>query len=274
MSRKRILNITTVKKRDNMLPYTNLTNAAPEGGTTYINAPAVLTARTSGDPAVNSPYALLWCATARDLTTSDNLINSRTVESARTASDCYMVGLKERIDIQVATGLPWQWRRICIAFKGNLPGADESTSFYNKRETSSGWMRVVNGVQGDRNSGQLYSLFEVLFAGQNASDWLDPMVAKTDRTRVTVLYDKTRTIASGNERGMVRKYNMWHPMRKYLSYQDDESGENMRSGAYSTTSRKGMGDVYVIDLFRNRIGGATTDQLIFSPSATLYWHEK
>nr|QCX29494.1 capsid protein [Plant associated genomovirus 13] len=275
MSKKRILNISSTKKRDNMLPYTNLTNAAPDGGTTYVNAPAILTARTTGDPNVNSPQCLLWCATARDLTRLDNTtLNNRIMESARTATTCYMVGLKERIDIQVSSGLPWQWRRICFTIKATLPGSEESTSFYNHKETSAGYMRVVNSVQGDRNSGQMYSLFENLFAGQNASDWLDPMVAKTDQMRCTIKYDKTVTIASGNERGMVRAYNRWHPMKKNLVYNDDERGETITNADYSTSAKAGMGDYYVCDLFRNRIAGSTTDQLIFSPSATLYWHER
>jgi len=273
MSKKRILDVTTVKKRDNMLPYTNLTNAS-QGGTTYLAAPAVINGQTSSDPNVNSPVCLLWCATARDLDDTAGNINVRVNETARTSVTPYMVGLREKVEIQLSSGLPWQWRRICFTYKGPLGGADSSSSFQPYTESTAGYRRTVNSVQGDRNAGQQYSLYEILFAGQNASDWLDPMIAKTDQTRVTVKYDRTRTIASGNDRGMVRKFNMYHPMGATLAYNDDERGGNMASSPYSVESKVGMGDYWVVDLIRSRFGAATTDQMIFSPSATLYWHEK
>lgn len=256
-----------------MLPWTNLTNAS-QGGTTYLDSAAVINATTSSDPNVNHPVVLLWCATARDLDDANGNANLRVNEAQRTATSPYMVGLREKVEIQLSSGLPWQWRRICFTYKGPLPGSDSSTSFFPYVELSNGYRRVVNAVQGNRNTGQTYSLFELLFAGQNASDWIDPMVAKTDQSRVTIKYDKTRTLSAGNDRGYIRKFNFFHGMGSTLMYNDDEVGSGTASSRLSVNSKPGMGDFYVVDLIRSRFGGATTDQMIFGPSATLYWHEK
>lgn len=134
--------------------------------------------------------------------------------------------------------------------------------------------RVVNHLSGNRNQGSQYSLFELLFKGQNSTDWTDVMIAKTDNNRLTIKYDKVRTIASGNEDGAIRMYKHWHPMNKTLVYDDDERGDAMVSSNSSTLGRAGMGDYYIVDLFRCRYNGGTADQLTFTPNATLYWHEK
>nr|UQS94347.1 MAG: putative capsid protein [Corcyphos virus 4] len=184
-----------------------------------------------------------------------------------------MVGLKEAIEIQVNNGMPWQWRRICFTMKGPI-GINQSTSFSLALELSNGWVRMANQVGDNTGSGDQYAIYERLFRGQNTSDWNDPMTAKVDQTRVTLKYDKTVNIASGNEQGAVRKYNRWHPMNKTLVYNDDELGGTEQPSAYSTSGKAGMGDYYVIDLFRARNGAGSTDQLSFRPEATLYWHEK
>jgi len=184
-----------------------------------------------------------------------------------------MVGLKEAIEIQVSTGMPWQWRRICFTFKGPL-GLTYDSGTAIATETSNGWVRVVNQIAGDPGGGQQYILFEKLFKGQNTSDWNDVMTAKVDNTRVTLKYDSTVSLASGNEDGFIRKYNRWHSMRKTLVYDDDELGGASTARTLSTEGKAGMGDYYVLDMFRARQGSATTDQLSFRPEATLYWHEK
>ncbi|WGD01153.1 MAG: capsid protein [Genomoviridae sp.] len=105
MTKKRILDVTTVKKRDNMLPYTNLATAGAPS-TTYSAAPAVLAPSLSTNPLENSPYAFLWCATARDLDDSGGNPNLRINEAQRTSTTPYMKGLKERIEIQLTSAPP------------------------------------------------------------------------------------------------------------------------------------------------------------------------
>ena len=271
MSKKRILNITAVKKRDTMLTYTNSTALSQSGGTTYSSdVPAIVT----GGQGVTNAAAFLWCATARDNTISSANAKGTTFDmSTRTSSTPYMVGLKEAIEIQVSTGMPWQWRRICFTAKGSL-GLTYNTGQAVATETSNGYVRVVNQITGDVGGGQQYILFERLFRGQNTVDWNDVMTAKVDTQRVTLKYDKTTNLASGNEDGFIRKYNRWHGMKKTLVYNDDELGGATNAQQFSTLGKAGMGDYYVLDLFRARTGATNSDLLSFRPESTLYWHEK
>lgn len=271
MTKRKILNMTSIKKRDTMLSYTNSTAANQTGGTTYAsNVPAIVT----GGQGVNGAATFLWCATARDNTTTNANGRGTAFDMAsRTTTTPYMIGLKEAIEIQVSTGMPWQWRRICFTVKGPL-GLTQSSSFGLSSETSAGYVRVLNQVPDDQGSGQQYILFERLFRGQNTVDWNDVMTAKVDTTRVTLKYDKTCSLASGNEDGFIRKYNRWHDMHKTLVYNDDELGGATNAQSFSTIGRAGMGDYYVLDMFRARTGSTTSDQLSFRPESILYWHER
>lgn len=270
MSKKTILNISSEKKRDKMMTYTNTTAAAQTGGTTYATTPAIIVGGSS------TPYVAAYCATARDnITVSGGGAKGTKFDaSTRTASSCYMVGLKECIEIQVADGLPWQWRRICFTYKGsqtlngNLPVP--SGSFSPALLTSSGYVRVINGL----TQSQQNNMFALLFQGSLNADWADPLTAKVDTERVSLKYDKVCTVASGNEQGVIRKYNRWHPMRKNLMYDEDELGGTTSGVAYSVNSRIGMGDYWVIDIIKPRVGSSATNQLLFNAESTLYWHEK
>jgi hypothetical protein len=181
-----------------------------------------------------------------------------------------MRGLAENIEIQVADGLPWQWRRICFTTKGLQQSITNSTGFSLFIEASTGFQRVANQVP----TAQRTILETALFKGFANADWLDPLTAVVDTTRVTLKYDKTITIASGNEDGVIRKYKRWYPMNKTLAYNDDENGGDQFASSYSTLGKQGMGDYFVVDYFRPRIGSASGNQLSFAPQATLYWHEK
>lgn len=269
MSKRRILNLTSEKKRDKMLTWTNTTSAASSGGTTYQSTPAILVGGSA------TPYVFPWCSTLRDNTLSSGGAGGNKFDLAcRTASTCYMVGLKESIEIQCADGLPWQWRRICFAFKGGptlagfLPPA--STSFSPGIEISVGQTRTINSL----TSAQQATFFSLLFQGAVAQDWQDPLTAKVDSERVSLKYDKTMTIASGNEDGVIRRYNRWHKMGHNLVYDDDERGADMTAATTSVSGRQGMGDFWVVDIIKPRVGSTNSNQLLFNAESTLYWHER
>lgn len=252
-----------------MLTWTNTTAAAPAGGTAYASNPAILVGGSA------TPYVFPWICTARDNTTNAaGNVGNKFSQATRTSSLCYMVGLKEAIEIQVANGLPWQWRRICFTYKGGqtlngvIPSA--STSFAPSIETSNGFTRPVNSL----NTGQQTTFFNLLFQGAQNIDWSDAMTAKIDTERLTLKYDKVMTIASGNEEGVIRRYNRWHNMGHNLLYDDDESGGSMVPAFTSVDSKIGMGDYWVIDIIKPRVGSASTDQLLFNAESTLYWHER
>lgn len=239
--------------------------------------PAVLSgAFNGGQPVTNdnvldrTPYAFLWCATARGFTGD---VSSTSVRNGMTP---FMVGLREDIEIQVNNGTPWQWRRICFRSRRNFAtvlGTSNPDPFYTPT-SAGGARRTVTTLTGNRNAGQQYALYELLFQGANASDWVDPMTAKVDTSRLTIVYDQVKKLASGNESGMIRSYRRWHRMNKTLVYNGDEAATSLLSGDFSTQDPPGMGDYYVVDLFRARYGATSSSVLTFSPNATLYFHEK
>lgn len=273
-TRKKILDVTTRKKQDNMLLESYVTADNPYG-TTGTRLPAVLrgnfTGPGTGDNLLDrTPYAFLWCATARAMTASVASVAGRNV------IDPYMVGLRETIEIQISTGVPWQWRRICFRTKRDMAAALSMTSnasYYTPTSDGSA-RRTVSNLTGNRNGGEQYALYELLFQGQNDTDWVDPMVAKIDTTRMNIVSDTVKTLSCGNEAGMIRKFKRWYPMHKTLVYNGDEQGSGVISADFSTKDSPGMGDFYVVDLFRARYAAGAAAVLTFSPQATLYWHEK
>jgi len=267
MTRKRILNITTEKKMDSMMSASNVVAARPTPApASYSNVEAILTGGSSDE------YTFLWCATARtNAANNTGAIGTKFNKATRTSSSCYMRGLKEAIEIQSSSSLPWQWRRICFTYKGLAREIVAQTGYQDNLLASEGVRRVVNEVPvgSPRNT-----LYDTVFQGERDVDWVDPLVAKTDTDITTIMYDKTITLQTGNEQGMIRKVNRWHPMNRTLLYDDDERGGGVRSIAYSTQSKSSMGDYYVMDIFRPRVGSTSAQQLLFRPLATLYWHEK
>lgn len=265
MSKRGILNVTSRKKRDTMLTVTNITAAAQQAGTTYTIAPAIITGGTNAKPPI------IWCPTARQ---ASNLGNAGTVflDATRTATKCYMKGLSENVEIQISDGCPWQWRRICFTYKGFNNVTPDTTGFsLYYQSTTAGYARMMNMVP---NNTYKDSVEGLIFQGVANADWDDPIIAPLDKSRITVKYDKTRHLASGNDSGSIRKYKLYHPMNKTLVYGDDEAAGGKNVSFYSVQSKAGMGDYFVVDFFRPRIGSTTTNQLSFTSNATLYWHEK
>jgi len=271
MSKKRLLNLTSRKKRDTMLSWSNTSNT---GASRAVAAgPLVLNAGSYGGGTT------LWCPTGRDLDLGGT-VNTVANESARTATTCFMRGLSENIRIQTSSGLPWFHRRICFTFKGPQPfrqvsSSDSPTQAPNIiQETTAGMVRLwlnsyVNATPNTRNNHESY-----IFKGANGTDWDDILTAPVDTRRISVKFNKVWTIKSGNAAGTVVDRKLWHGMNKNLVYDDDESGPNEISTYYSVDSKAGMGDYYVYDIFTPGVGGTTSDYLQVQSCASMYWHEK
>jgi len=184
-----------------------------------------------------------------------------------------MRGLKESINIRTSSSVPWQWRRICFTLKGQRIYQANGPGSYFWLETSDGHVRVVNNVSG---TGLGDSILDLVFEGRTGADWLNVFNAKLDTQNITVKSDRTRTIHSGNDSGIMRTYRQWYPMNKNLYYNDDENGGSVleTDSPWSVSGKQGMGDYYVIDLLQAGIESTTDDVLTFAPEATLYWHEK
>ncbi|AXI69779.1 capsid protein [Euphorbia heterophylla associated gemycircularvirus] len=261
--RKRILNIASRKKRDNMIANTNIT-ISPKPGT-FASGGAVLT----GD----RQYIIPWVASGRPLNGSDNTNNTIAEAAARTATECYMRGLNEKIQIQTSTAQPWQWRRVCFQYRQrDILNTQNADTPLVAQTAAVGLTRgLVDALQ---NGTMAQTLLNVLFQGRQSIDWASFFTAKVDNRNVTLCYDRTRIINSGNNNGIIRNYKIWHPMNKTLRYGDDETGNDETSSFFCSASNYGMGDYYIVDIFSAGPSGTSNDQLKFEPEATLYWHER
>lgn len=258
--------MTSRKKQDNMAAYTNVTPGSTNGNTNYGLGGAVLEGTTL--------YIMPFCATARPGTNASNIQGSPLDNAMRTSTTCFMRGLKENVEIVTNNGRAWQWRRICISLKGeNITGL-VGTGYRLDTLTSNGNVRVLNSWGNSLTDQRFATLADLLFKGASLVDWIDPFTAPVDTRRVTLHYDKTRILQSGNEQGILRKVKMWHPMNKNIVYGDDENGDDEVTNRYSVDTKQGMGDYFVIDIIKAGLGGTTTDRMAFTPQATLYWHEK
>uniref|UniRef100_A0AAU6S5C9 Capsid protein n=1 Tax=Eptesicus serotinus feces associated gemykolovirus 3 TaxID=3139978 RepID=A0AAU6S5C9_9VIRU len=268
MSKRSILNTTSRKKRNTMLSWSN-TNGT--GATQTVALGNLLVPGSTG-------YAWVpWHATAMDIDALSIIPN----DASRTSSTCYMVGLAENLKFQTSTGLPWFHRRICFSIKGPNPfagissldnTANQSTNFY--ADTSNGMERLWFNLQVNNSTTTLAAQQALLFKGVQGKDWTDVITAPLDNTRVSIKYDKTWTISSGNSNGIVRERKMFHSMRRNLVYDDKETGQGKLNSYYSVNSKLGMGDFYVIDIIQPGSAGTASDLLLLSATSTLYWHEK
>lgn len=264
MSTRSILNKTSYKKRDNMLSYTNTQFDNPFSQD-YLQGGAIM--RRPVGVVLPDEFVYVWNATGRPSDTSTNARGSKIDTSLRTAETIYAVGLKERIQLETNNAAPWEWRRICFTSKDDFAQSDPDTSDYFRR-TSSGMVRLLRAEQ------ESTYLADELFEGERNVDYLSLITAPLSRKYYSIMYDKTRVLRSGNQAGVTHNFKMWHPMRKNIVYKGEQTGENMVDSAVSVEGRAGMGNYYVVDIFRKH--GVNDDQstLTFTPEATFYWHEK
>jgi len=303
MSKRRILDIATNKKRDVMVPVTNPTldptiPSTPRPAVFSVGRPV-----PPGTPAYT--YCIPWIATYRRPVGVGNDAS----QALLTHGSPFYRGLSENVTISVTGPTPWQWRRVCFTFKGDallssfttLQGADTilhepDVFFRNTFTQDTGVFRPMYDIASYYGKNQTqpstpgttpasyFRILNTIFRGVSAQqaptdvtniDYINVMTAKTDNTDVTIKYDKTVTIASGNEAGIQRNHKRYHPMNKTLVYSNLEQGNQTIYGARSTDSKPGMGDYYVLDFFQARyLSQADEGDLVFDPRATLYWHEK
>lgn len=269
--RSRVLNITTRKKQDTMVAWGGNLNGDGEG---YVQGPTSV-------PATNGGEAFLWMATARGITIDNTSGESNVNDTAtRTATKCFMVGLKERIEIKTNTDDPWRWRRVVFKFKGEdiirpAAGDEENRVVEPWLETSNGYARLFPKITntGDLEIGTLNArLQEHLFKGVFQKDWDSVMNAKLTSDHVDIISDKLRTIQSQNGKGRFRTVKEWIPFNKTLIYNDFETGGDVTAKEISAMSKDSMGDVYIADFFEPITSGSQL--LNFWPQSTLYWHER
>lgn len=271
-TKKRILNVTSRKKKDHMVALWKpdvLTPPIPVPGGVDLGLGSG-TLRVFG-----------WVATARDNTTTVDGGNFGTVydESTRTSDDCYIRGLKETVQFATDNALPFQWRRIAFHFTGQEMIRDQGSANVGSMwaETNSqGWTRAMTQLLPASGPASFAwsQMQNIIFRGVASVDWLGYTLAPLDHSRIKVVYDQVRTVRSNNEEGTLRNFNFWIPVNKRLVYNDDEVGGGMSASVLSANNFQSCGDLYVIDIFELSPNTTEEQHYIFQPQACLYWHEK
>lgn len=270
MTRKRILNFTSTKKVDHVAP--NVAYPASFDDNAI---------RGAEIPSNGSPHMFIWCPTARGL--RQIFENDRVeVPAGRSKSTCWIKGIKEKITIATLSGVPWRWRRIVFSHKGELSigpefEGDITTSVVTTADGREIYYRNTHELDQDNR----IPFGDYLFVGQGQGpgadggriDWTDYMTAPADNRRFNIMYDKVVTVQSGNDSGVLRNYNRWHPVEKNLVYGDEEIGGQVLTSYKSTNSKPGIGDVYIVDIFTS-VGVDSSNVLLFTPNSAVYWHEK
>ena len=132
--------------------------------------------------------------------------------------------------------------------------------------TSNGYRRFT-APYGDATT--LGLLFEGTAGAGDRSRLMD---GKVDTNHVKLHYDKKVVLRSGVDGPHYHQYKHYFPLNSNMYYADDESGDSMVSSNWCSNSRKGLGNIFIIDMFRCVI--SEENVLDWVPSATLYWHEK
>ena len=225
MSKRRILDIASTKKRDTMTVYNPESPSAA-----YVEFPA-----TGG---ATDFYATLFCPTYR-------VANSFSEANGRNASLVYYKGFKENLLVSSNSGTQWKWRRIVFETKGTRPSSVDVSAF-----TSSGYMRLWVPY----TSTPYATLESILFRGVKGKDWTSTFTASVDTDLCKVHHDSTRILRGGNDSAHEHKLNFWHGFNRNFQYEEEENGDTHSYGGWAANGNKNMGDVFVLDLFTDLFG--------------------
>lgn len=285
--KKAVLNTTSTKKRDVMLAVSNTTplgqpqlgNEGFRTGPIYVRG-----GPTDGLSNVNGAV-FVWSPTQRPI--NDNTVS----ENTRSTRDVYHKGFRERMRVESSSATPWIWRRIVVETKEDDFRYDAANEDFPNRPPRGylPWYQGPGGISrlwynqyGNRELPSDTRIDEVinavtdrLFEGQQGTDWTDTLDAKPDRDRYTVRYDRKFTLSSHNDEGFVRKLNFYHPFESTMYYDHDEAGGGTgNQSVVCTQSKKGMGNIYIIDIIEGGFSSDDTDILRISSEAVTYWHER
>jgi len=256
MSRRRILNITSKKKSDNRLTFSNVDTPG--------SAPTLKAALMVG----GSTYMIPYIATAMDRNVGTTTPG---IPGYREDTTIFARGYRERLSLIASTPAQWSLRRICFKLKGTaIVNSTTSTSPLWLETSPFGFVRSATNAIGTALGG---AILTEIFKGEINIDWNNYFTAPIDTNRVSIAYDKQFHFRSSNDTPHAHHFKLWHPMNKNLMYRDDENGDGTTTSVLSTSGNAGMGDYYIVDFWS--CSSPTTDNtLAVNYEGTFFWHEK
>lgn len=257
MTRRRILNITSEKKQDNRLTFSN------------VDTPAVAPTLKNVSLVGGTTYIIPYIPTAMDRSVGSAV--SPIIPGYRGTSKIFARGYRERISFGTNTPAQWSLRRVCFRMRGNaIVNSTSAISPLWHEASPNGFTRSATQANG---TGLGTAITNEIFKGEAGVDWTNFFTAPLDTNRVTVEYDKQFHFRSTSDSPHVRHFKLWHPMNKNLVYRDDENGETINTSVLSTSGSQGMGDYYIVDFWV--CATPTTDNnCAINYEGTMYWHER
>lgn len=258
------------KKRDTSMTNASATPNATPDAPTNLGQQAII--RATGQKEAGTSL-FCYIPTFRWLNPSN-----AAYKALRTSTSPYYVGLSEKFNFQPSDNTVWNWRRIIVASKDQLGlnaqmtanGAQDSVNTVTTRPLHN--LGITSSVQSWQD---MYDEVQAtLFKGIKTVDWSDQMIAPVDDTVFTVLCNKTRRIASGNDVASPRYMKHYQRINRTVVYRDEENGTSVTPYATSVTSKLGLGNIYVFDFFQAPVPKTATSSLSIGVTSTTYWHEK
>lgn len=257
------------KKRDTMLSAAFAAeNPSPESPTTP-GTPLVMN-QTNPNGRVHFTLALV---SHRFL-----VPNNAAYKSYRTSTSTYVKGFSQTYTIVPNANVCWWHRRIMFATKDTFTTSAVLQSIGAEATAGSALSSLPMVDLGNITTGPYNDLrndvLGSLFAGTGGVDWVSPFRAKTDKTRVTVISDRSFNYASGNDvaKPVIRK--MYDSINKTLVYDDEENGLSIIPAPTSVDSKLGIGNIFLADFYFCPAPAVDEDTLTVSSQSTYYWHEK
>lgn len=237
---------------------------------------------------LNTNNFLLWSPTIRARGGQGN-----STSSVRSQDDVYWKGISDQFHLETSTSDPWIWRRIVFTKKSAYSPAEVAPANYITEQVQfvdtaapSGLIPpsagVIPGVKMYSRTLEVLPapsadiVADRLFQGSRFVDWADYSTAPIDKTQCHVLSDRLRSITSGNDSPVLRRYKQYIPLNKRMRYAnlEDGSGETAGGASFASDATTGdwLQDVYILDYFQQP--SAAPAQMQVTGSATVYWHER
>jgi len=268
-SKKRMINMLSRKKRDTMLSAAfSGSNPSPESPVT----PGTPLQMTANSPTNGRVHMTFTNVSHRYL-----VPNNSAYTAYRTATNTYVKGFSQTYTIIPNNESAWWHRRIMFATKEIYSTVEIQQSIgvqpFLGSTTNLPMRDLGNITEGPYNDLRNNILGE-LFAGTPGVDWISPFRAKTDRTRISVISDRSFNYSSANDTAKPRIIKTYDAINKSVVYSDVENGLSMNPSPLSVDSKRGIGNIYVVDFYFCPSPEDDGVDLTVSSQSTYYWHEK
>lgn len=269
-SYRSLLNKMSHKKKDTMLQAAAGGNNPAPSATISLGQNITILGTTTD---ATNIHKFIFCPTYRFL-----VPNNAAYQAYRTSTTPFIKGVSETFEFTPNDSSTWWHRRILFSYKAPVASGSATMGTLGAQATAADTSRrVFRDLSGETTGAYKDTVTfteQILFRGQAGTDWINPFTAPLDKTRVTIHSDKRLVLSSGNDVPRPRIVKRYDAINKTLVYDDDENGLTIVPSSLSVQDKRGIGNIYVYDMFYCPAPDSTTTSLRVGSTQTLYWREK